>query len=239
MSTGQTLRDRALKQVGCLGQTEAEDFAELALEECMKFVAFNVRVPSLIGSAQATAPADPDLEASAIPIGLTGFAVSATFKAPDSLWVKKDSSAVNYGTPYDFLEYDHFLALGAIPTQIREGFDALVASERPKHCWTITPSDKVWATPLTEGNVLTLFFRKEPAAYGDAVTPEIHALFDYILVNGAVLALKEWLREPDGVVNMWQIFRDGLAQDIADYKSHLNGRRKRSNIRIHRSYRPC
>ncbi len=240
MTNGLALRNRALVQVGCLGQTEAEDVAEQALEECMKFVALHVRVAGLIGSATATAPADPEDEANAIPIGAgsPGFGVSATFQAPDRLYVKKDSSADNYGSPYEFLEYDHFIDLMSIPGQIRDGFDSIQHDERPSRCYTITPSDKIWAQPLTAGNVLTFFFRKAPAAYGDAATPEIAPLFDYILVSGTALVLKEWLREPDGIVSMWQIFEAGLMNDIARYQSALNGRRKRSQIKIHKSYRP-
>jgi hypothetical protein len=242
MSTYSTLRDRALDQVGCTGQTEAQTIAQVALEEAMKFVAFHVRIPSLVASATATAPSDPQLEASAIALtgGAGTFGISTgVFQCPDTLWVKKDSSTVGYGTPYEFYEYNTFLALKAIPSGRRIGvLDNGFADERADFSWTITPTDKVWSEELVEDNVLTLFYRKSPAAYSGAATPEITPLFDYILVNAAVLALKEWLREPAELTTMWGLFEQGLMADVQRYDSFINGRRKRSHLRIHRSYRP-
>lgn len=238
MATYEELRDRALRQVSCLGQSEAQSVAQTALEEAMKFVAFHVRVPSLIASATATAPANPMLESSAITIGLGGFNVAATYQCPDRLYIKKDSSTVDIGIPYDFLEYHIFQDLKAIPCGTRVGiFEPSTIDERPTYCYTITPDNKLWATPSAEGNVLTLFFRKSPAAYSALVVPEILPLFDYILVNGAVIALKEWLREPEQITTLWSLFEEGLATDVQRYISFLNSQRKRTQLKIHRSYR--
>lgn len=239
MSTYQTLRDRALGQLGLVGQTDAQTVAQTALEEAMKFVAFNVRVASLVGSATATAPANPELEASAIAIETTGFAVtSGVFQTPDRLYVKKDSAATSPGIPYDFYEYDHFLDLKNIPSGSRFGvFEPGTIDELSQRAYTITPTNKIWALPLAAGNVLTLFYRKQPAAYVSGNTPEIAVQFDHILVNGAVIALKEWLREPAEITTLWTLFENGLKKDIETYDSFLNSRRKRKNLRIHKSYR--
>lgn len=243
MATYEALRDRALSQVGCLGQTEAQTVAQIALEEAMKFTAFHVRVPSLIASATATAPASPELEANAITLGALGFNVSSTYQCPDRLFVKNDSSVVGYGTPYNYLEYHHFIDLKSLPAGVRVGvMTPGTIDERPNFPWTITPTDKVWAEPLAEGNVLTLFYRKNPAAYSGASTPEILARYDYILVNGAVLALKEYLREPDAITTLWTLFENeatGIIKDCRQYDRDINGARKRSHLKIHRSYRPC
>lgn len=241
MSTYQTLRDRALGQVGLTGQTEAQTVAQTALEEAMKYVAFNVRVASLVGSATATAPASPELEANAIALegGAGTFQISAgVFQTPDRLYVKKDSSAESPGLPYDFLEYDHFLDLKAIPAGERVGiFEPATFDERPNRVYTLTPSGKIWAQPLTEDNVLTLFYRKSPAAYSGGSSPEILPQFEHILVNGAVIALKEWLREPAEITTLWTLFENGLKKDVQTYDDYLNSRRKRKSLRIHRSYR--
>ena len=242
MATYQALRDRALSQVSCTGQSEAQTVAEVALEEAMKFAAFHVRIPSLIASATATAPASPELEANAI--SLTGGAgtfqiTSGVYQAPDRLYVKKDSSATGPGTPYRFYEYHHFLDLKSIPAGTRVGImEPGTIDERDDYSYTINPSDKLWANPLTQGNVLTLYYRKSPAAYSAAVTPEILPLFDYILVNAAVLALKEWLREPAELTTLWALFEQGLMTDVHRYDLFLNAQRKRSHLQIHRSYRP-
>ncbi len=240
MATYDTLRDRALNNVGCLGQTEAQTVAQLALEECMKFVAFYVRIPSLIASAQFTiAAANPQTEANAPAIGASGFNVSSTYQCPDRLYVKKDTSTENYGTPYEYLEYHHFIDLKSIPAGMRVGVTTPgTLDERPDFSWTVTPANLVWINPLTLGNVATLFYRKNPTAYSGSGTPEILTRFDFILVNGAVLVLKEWLREPDGITNMWEIFRSKLMPDVQLYDLELNGQRKRSHLKIHRSYRP-
>jgi hypothetical protein len=242
MSTYATLRDRALDQVGCTGQTEAQTVAQVALEEAMKFVAFHVRIPSLVASATATAPASPELEASAIALtgGASTFGITTgVFQCPDRLYVKKDSTTTGYGAPYEFYEYPNFIDLQSIPANQRTGlYDSGLFDERSRFSYTITPTDKVWAQPLTAGNVLTLFYRKSPAAYSGSATPEITPMFDYMLVNAAVLALKEWLREPAELTTLWALFEQGLAMDIQRYDSFINGRRKRSHLRIHRSYRP-
>lgn len=239
MTTYSTLRDRALGRVDCVGQSEAQTIAQNALEEAMKFVAFHVRVPSLIASASATAPANASLEANAIAIESTGFAItSGVFQAPDRLFVKADSTVVGYGTPYDFLEYHHFLDLKSVPGGSRiDLFTPALVDERPRYAYTITPTSKIWTEPLTEGNVLTLFYRKVPAAYSGAATPEILPAFDYILVNGAELALKEWLREPTEIITLWDLFKAHLMPEIELYDDYIHSQRKRTYFKIHRSYR--
>lgn len=239
MTTYSALRDRALSQVSCTGQTEAESLAATALEEAMKFVAFHVRIPSLIAEAAATAPANPMLEASAITLGASGFNIAATYQAPDRLYVKNSSASTERGPAYEFLEFNHFLDLKNIPNSNRAGiFTPATYDERPYLVYTITPTDKIWATPLAAGNVLSFFYRKSPAAYSALVAPEILPMFDYILVNGAVVALKEWLREPDSITTWWTLFEQALTKDVQRYDLFLNGQRKRSHLQIHRSYRP-
>ena len=238
MSTYSALRDRALARVNCVGQSEAETLAAAALEEAMRFVSFHVRVPSLIASATATAPADPTLEANAITLGALGFNISSTFQVPDRLFVKKDSGTVGYGTPYEFREYHHFLDLQAIPSASRDNIlYPAYNSEIPQFCYTITPDSKVWCNALTVDNVLTLFYKKTPAAYAANGVPEINILFDHILTTAAELVLKEWLREPDIIVSMWDLFSTHLLSSIEEYDRQLNSGRKRRQIKIHRSYR--
>lgn len=237
------LRDRALNQVGCLGQIEAQTVAQIALEEAMKYVAFHLPMPSLISSATATAPASPELEANAI--ALTGgggtFGIGAgVYQAPQALYVKNDSSVVEYGTPYEYVPYHEFLALKAIPAGMRIGIMTPgTIDERPQYCWTVTPNNKVWVQPLAEDNVITLFYRKAPAAYSGSASPEIYpAQYDYILVNAAVAALKEWLREPETITTFWNMFDRVLADDMKKLDTEFHGMRKRTVLKIHRSYRP-
>ena len=233
------LRDRALKQCSAFGQTEAQAIAEIALEECMKWVSFHVRVPSLIASATATAPADANLEANAITLGVGGFNITSTYSCIDRLYVKKESSVVEIGLPYEYYEYHYFQDLKSIPSNERVGlFTPAVYDERATYSFTITPSAKLWAQPLTENNVLTLVYRKAPAAYSGAATPEILPLFDHILVNGAALAVKEWQREPSELVDYWTLFDKSLSPQVERYNLFLSGQRKRKAVPIHRSYRP-
>lgn len=239
MTIYSALRDRALDQVGCTGQTEAQTIAQAALEEAMKFVNFHVRIPSLTAEASATAGASPELESNAIAIETTGFSITAgVFQCTDRLYVKTNSTITEKGTPYEYREYLHFLDLKNIAAGSRTGIMSPgVLDERPQYCYTITPSNKIWATPLTQNNVLTLMYRKAPAAYSGAVAPEILPLFDYILVNGAVIALKEWLREPESITTWWSLFENGLKADIERYDSFLNSGRKRTGLKLHRAYR--
>lgn len=234
-----TLRDRALSQVGCLGQSEAQIVAQTALEEAMKFVAFKVRIPSLIASATFTALASPDLEVNAIPLGSAGFNISSSYQAPDRLYIAVDSNATVPGLPYEFLEYAYFLDLQAIPSTIRIGISSpYTADDRPLYCYTITPANTVWIRSIVQGNIVTFYYRISPVAYNSSSSPEILPMFDYILVNGAVIALKEWLREPAEVTTLWSLFEAGLTPDTQKYDEFLNGQRKRSHLKVHRSYRP-
>jgi hypothetical protein len=243
MATYSALRDRALLAAGCLGQTEAQSVAQMALEEAMKFVAFHVRIPALILSATATAPASPELEANAISLtgGAGTFQIGAgVYQTPDRLFVKASSSVVGYGIPYHYLEYHHFIDLKACASNERIGvYTPATYDERDTPAWTITPTGKVWSDSLVAGNLLTLFYRISPAAYSALATPEILSKYDHIIVNGAILVLKEWLREPDAITTPWTLFAQGLMADIERYDIEINGMRKRTHLKIHRSYRPC
>lgn len=239
MSTYGTLRDRATARVGLTGQSEAEGIAQAALEEAMRYISFIVRVPSLVGSATATAPASPTLEANAITLDTGGFNILSSYSTPDRLYVKKSSAIVGYGTPYEFLEYNHFIDLKSLAGGARTDlFRPGLLDERPDFSYTITPANTIWAYPLTQNNVLTLFYRKTPAAYSGAATPEILPMFDYILVNAAEIVLKEWLREPAELTDMWELFEAKLGSQIRQYDLHLQSQRHRTHYRIHRSYRP-
>lgn len=238
MSTYLQLRDAALNQVGCAGQAEAQTLAQVALQEAMKYVAFHVRVPSLIASATATAPANPTLEANAITLDTGGFNILSTFQCIDRLYIKKDSTITDIGTPYEYLEYHYFQDEKSVPANERVGIINTGAWDcRPKRSYTITPGNALWAYPLVQNNVLTLVYRIVPAVYGDSTIPEVLPMFDYILVKGAVLALKEFLREPDSITTMWDLFDQYLMTDCQRYDLFLNGQRKRTHMRIHRSYR--
>lgn len=237
MSTYEQLRDEALGQVSCVGQSDAQSVAQEALYQAMKYLSLNVRVPSLIASATATAPADAHLEANAITLGASGFNISAAFQCVDRLYVKYDSSIAEIGTPYEYREYHHFQDLKSIPLNSGPGIIRdTYGDELPRHAYTITPDSKLWALPLNEDNVLTLVYRKVPAAYVAGNSPEIGVLGEHMLVNAAVVALKEWLREPEQLSSLWTLMKGALEEDIKQYDTTINSSRKRSQIRLHRSY---
>lgn len=238
MATYEQLRDRALGQTGTTGMTEPQTIAQYALEEAMRFVASHVRIQSLIGSATATAPADAHLETNAITLGVSGFNISSSFQCIDRLYVKKDSSVVGRGTPYEYVEYDYFHDLKAAPGSIRVGvYDAASYDERPMYSYTLTPDGKIWSTDIAEDNVLTLVFQKTPAAYSGSSTPEILTKFDYILVDAAVIAIKEWQKEPAEIVTLRTLFQNGLMNDVKLYAEYLKGQYKRDTLKVHRDYR--
>lgn len=239
MTTYLELRDEALARVSCTGQTLAQGVAQNALKEAMKFVAFHVRVLSLISKATFTVVSTaPTLEANAIPIGVSGFAASATFQCVDRLYIAKDAAAKTPGLPYDFYEYHNFLDLNNIPDNIRWGLNSTTGTELSPRPYTLTPSNSIWTTNIATGNVATLFYRVSPAAYADGTTPEINPLFTSILVSAAEIALKEWLREPEQMTHLWALFEAALMPDIQRYDNFVTGGRKRSHVKIHRSYRP-
>lgn len=241
MSTYLQLRDRAISQISLTGNADAQEVAQIALQECMRYVAHKVRVPALLPTVAAAAPA-PGGDG-VIAMTLTGtFALgSGVYQAPDRLWVAKtsgDVTALDKGTPYKYYPIEAYRDLSNIAPNFRTYIDSDSINDLDsKFRWTVDEATgTVYIDPVEEGNYVTLQYHKSPAAYADGTTPEILPLFDYILVDGAVLALKEWLREPGEILTYRSLFR-ALDPDIEEYKRHIAGTRKRTQLRMHRSYR--
>lgn len=240
MATYSTLVTRALNQLRLASNLDAQEVAEVAIAEAMKFVAFHVRIPSLLPSVGALAPA-PGID-DVISMTLTGtFGLSAgVYQAPDRLWVaqaQSDVTDLNKGTAYTFVPYDTYLDLTSISSNYREDLSATRYDELPSsYVWTIKDDSTIFAKPLAEDNYVTLRYHKVPTAYASNGTPEILPMFDFILVNATVLALKEWLREPDQMLTLWDLYQS-LMPSIDEYKRHITATRKRGNLRIHRAYR--
>lgn len=226
------LRDRVLTFCDQVGSDDAAELVEAALEESMKYITSKIELPGLLHSAQATWGSST----TSLSI-VTDFGV-ADYASPDRLYVKKDSTADNYGLPYDYVEWMHWHDLKSVPSgDIRDSiFSPASLDERPARAWTIENNDLIHISPYATDNVLSLFYFSEPAAYSDAGTPEIPAKWDYILVSGGVLILKEWLREGDLVVEPRTILK-GLDEQIAEMDSELSGKRKRGNLKISHRYR--
>lgn len=217
LTTASTLADTT-------GQTDVEEVMKVAMVEALKYVATKITVPELRARATYTW-VDGD---ETIPIGGGGFAVSS-FTTPIRLYVN--------GVPYDYREWLEWLDLTNAPGGYRWTINQPATRDiRPARCWTINHDDEVEILPLpVEDDVIVLYYDTEPAAYSDGGTPELNARFHNILVNGALLVGKEFLRDPDAILDMQALF-SGLDDQIKELSIHQDSQRKRRGFRISSRY---
>jgi hypothetical protein len=240
MATYTALLARATGQLGLTGQLDAEEIGAVALYEAMRYVAFYVPIPSLSPIVSATAPAPAGDGVITMGLYTTFGLASGTFQAPDRLWVAESSSVVTSlekGTIYNFMEYQDYLDASSVSLGFRDGINPHpIADMQHRLVWTVKDNTDVLVMPVAQGNEVTLRYRKEVAANTGSNTPEILPLFDFILVNAAVLVLKEWQREPAAITTMWELF-SSLKPSIEEYKRHIAGTRRRMDLRVNRNYR--
>lgn len=230
------LRDLALKMCDASGSSEAESVAEAALEETMSYLATKLELPALIKRANATWGSST----TSIAISTGGF--NATdFQSPNRLFIAQTVDSYTEetpGIPYDFVEYMNWLDLMSIPNGINDPriFESGAVDARPARAWTINLDEEVVVCPIAENNYLTLFYNTEPAAYTDNGYPEIPAQYSYILVNGAVLILKEYIREPEQIIDPRTLLRS-LDDQIRELDIHKRSNRRNTILHVsHRYY---
>lgn len=235
MATYNDLKTRVLKFCDAVGSTDAGNIAELALEETLRFISEQIDLPDLIDKAQYTWTGS---ESSVALHGASGFNITQSlFSSPNNLFVKKDTDSEDYGTPYDYVEYLPWLQLKAAPSgMVRDAiFEPPSIDERPSRSYTIDLTHSLNCEPVTAGNVLTLFYNKPQAAYNASATPELPPKYEQLLVNGAVLILKEWIREPDHLLDPTTILQP-LVPQIKELERHRRSNRRRNTLHLSRRY---
>lgn len=236
MSTYGSLKADVLAMTGTTGQEEAIAIAELALYRCMRWVAKNIRVAGLIKEATATWSGDASLS-NALTIGSGGDFNVSDFAGHDRLYVKSATSTEEYGTPYNFMEYHYLLDLLNSPRDSsRRDFTTMASDDVQRPVWTLTLAGDVWCLPVNDGDILTLVYRTEPAAYNDATTPEIDARFNDILLDGAAAVIREHLLERS-YTPYDMIFDKAVGAQLKAYSMALESYRNRKVLRPHATYR--
>lgn len=223
MTTYSTLLDRALKLTDSEDVTQAEAVGQIALEEALKYVASKVYLPDLVASASYTyTDSDTYVDISA-DLGISDY------ETPEYLYIDD--------IPYVYREWHEWKILKNSPGQVREDLSSpLTYDERPNRVYTIDPNNRIYIYPVSEDDVVEFFYRKSPAAYTSGGTPEMPSLFDSILVNGAVMYIKEYIREPEAIINPYELFSK-LDPQIEELDRHLNSKRSKPHIRLSRRYR--
>lgn len=223
MATYGTLKDRVLRLTEQIGVVDAGEVAKIALEEVVKYVSTKVVLPQLIGSATYTWQSSDTSASIAADFGVSDY------ETPVRLYVDD--------VPYEYREFLVYKDLKSVPLGYRDGISSEdIYDERPQKCWTVNFSNEIELDPVSTGAVLQLYYAKPPASYSDAGTPELPARFDHILVTGAVLVLKEYLREPEQIIDYYTLF-SALDNQIRELDIALNSLRKRNVIKIHPRYR--
>jgi hypothetical protein len=138
-----------------------------------------------------------------------------------------------------FRDYIEWTQLKAVPNGYRIGVGAPpTRDERPTHVYTIDQSNNILIEPIPkEDDILTLFYRTPPAAYGDGSgTPEIQTDYEHLLVDGAVSWVQNWERNQDEIVPPGKIFKL-LDPAIKEMDDNLNSGRQQRKLRLASSYR--
>jgi len=224
MTIYSALLAKALTLVDSTGVTQAASIGEIALEETMKYVASKVYLSGLVSSATYTYGASDTYVELSADLGISDF------ETPEHLYVDD--------VPYVFREWHTWKQLKNSPGARRTDLSSATTNDdRPLRVYTLDPNDRLYIYPISAGNVVDFYYRTSPAAYGDGSgTPEMPALFDSLLVNGAVMYLKEYIREPEQIINPYELFKK-LDPQIQELDIHLNSKRSRRQMKLARSYR--
>lgn len=237
MATFEQLRNDALKLTDQVGASDAEQVAEVALSECMNYVASKVQLDDLISRVVYTITA-ADVANEYVPLGVGGFGVT-DLETPLQMHIAMEADE---GPQYLYRRWLPWLSMKSLPDDPRTHvFSRNNTDERPRYSFSIDPSDNVHIFSFpSEDRVATLYYETTPTGYGDGTTtPPIPGRYQSILTHGAVLVLKEWLREPlDNVFYPWELFSK-LEDHIRELEIHLRSNGQRAKIKIHRSVRGC
>lgn len=236
MATYNTLKTEVLVNCDHVGSTDAGTVVEYALRTCVRYISSRTELPKLRTSKTYTV-IDADITAGSISITGASKLNATDYSTPNRLFIRRNSAATAPGQVYDYSEHMHYLEQKAfsIRGERTSLYDVGNEDLRPAYAYTIDADDNLIIDPIAVDNVITFYYMKEPAAYGSGTTPEIPSEFQYILVNGATLILKEWIREPDQIIDPHTVLAS-LNPQIEQLDLFLHGRRKRSMIKLHPSY---
>jgi hypothetical protein len=232
------LKTRALRLSDEVGNSDAALVAEEGLREALKYTANRVVIDGLVGTAEYTVlGTEPQVNNQTVyELFGSDFTITDT-SAPLQPLVLYVRNASDDGIPYDYRRFLDWKRLKTVPGRNREFiFTASLRDRRPDRSFTINASDQVVIFPEPRtAQVLTLHYKLDPAPYDDLTTPEIPAEWDSILVNGATVLIKEMVRQPDQIINPFELF-GGLDRQIKDFEREERSRRGRPRITMHRSY---
>ncbi len=234
MALYSALRDTTLILADEIGNTDAQTVAEKGLEETMKYVASKVLLDSLVSTATFIWLAAGD-QVELFTAGGFNITDASSPLEPLSLFV---GTVDTNGIPYVYRRFLQWKDLQAQPGRLRTAiFGGLVLDERPERTFTINASDEMELFPEPAvGKQLTLHYRLTPAPYADSTTPEIPARWDSLLINGAVMYVKEQVRQPEQIINPYDFFK-ALDEEITRMESQLRGTMSRPSMKIGKSYR--
>jgi hypothetical protein len=231
MSTYAQLKENALIIANQEGDSTAGKIAEIALVEALKYTRSHVLLDGLIGEAEYTwLAADED-----IALGVDGFEITESPVEPIELYV---GAAGESGTVYVYRRYLDWRRLNALPGKSRGSmFEESIRDERPARCFSINADGDVVLVPKpSTGQVVTLYYHKEPAGYSAASSPEIPSKWEFILISGAVLWLKEYEKDPDMIIDPVELFGK-LDPQISRMDRALRGPRSRQRMKMAPSHR--
>lgn len=238
MATYGELKTRALRLADEVGNSDAALVAEEGLLEALRYVSTRVIVDALVGTAEYTVlGTEPEVNLQPVfELFVTDFAITDA-SAPLEPLVLYVRNANDDGIAYDYRRFLDWKRLKTVPGRNREFiFTASLRDRRPDRSFTINASNQliVFPEPRTD-QVLTFHYKKDPAPYLDATTPELPTNWQSILVNAATMYIKEMVRQPEEIINPFELFA-GLDRQIKDFEREERSRRGRPRITMHRSY---
>jgi hypothetical protein len=114
-------------------------------------------------------------------------------------------------------------------------FESATCDVRPDYSYTVNIDNEVEIEPLSADNVVNFYYNTAPAGYTDSGSPEIPSQYHYIVRNGAIIIAKEWVREPEALLDPFTVLKQ-LDDQIRDLDIAKRSNRRREPGRLSHRY---
>jgi len=209
--------------------TEIGNVAKIGIQETLKYISSKIIFAELAKTKTLEFSLDDHSEG--IPLNVGGFEAD-DYDTPLRLYIN--------GIPYrfrDYLTYTDLTSEVISGKHNRELYDNRVIDKRPKYCWTLRYEDQMilFNARPDDGADMKLVYKKKIPVYDENTVVFLPSMFESLLTNGAVLYCKEYIREPEMIINPYQLL-SGLDTQIQELQIHLETDAPRQQMTIGDSY---
>lgn len=228
--TYNNLLDDVLLFTDAVGASDATNVAKVGLRFALSYISRKANLNGLVRSKSYTW-LESDVAVSLTDVG--GFNIS-DFQYPYYMMV---GTLTETPVPYHYMDFKDWQILKAVAVGGRVALDAAFFDGRFDRAFTLDYDNKIQITPTVSSLPVTLYYYKEPAAFGDGSgSPEISSAWTDMMTHAAIEMVRFYLENPDKPVPMVSILQS-MDREIDMFKIHLEGSGYRRNIiKVHPSY---